>query len=125
MKEKKKGSGAVPCLIGIIIILLLVLYFSSTKTISQRYTDKQILDYVADHFTFSEVKKMYPEADIVSEVREDYSVNDLYDDVVILSDYSWYEIIDFGFRDEDGETLLEFTERVQREQEETYRDHYN
>lgn len=108
----KKDSGA--GYIVLIIIILILGYRLYCIYDENRLDDAKVLDYVQDNISLSEVLSCYHEYDIKDYIYNKYIPSDIWDDVTILQDTSWWEIIDYGRRDMYGQTLEEFLNEEQK-----------
>lgn len=112
MDSKKKDSGAGYIVLIIIILVLGYLLYQSYD--EARLDDDKVLDYVQDNIRLSEVLSRYDEYDIKDYIYNKYIPSDLWDDITVLQDTSWWEIIDYEKKDMYGQTLVEFLNEEQK-----------
>ena len=79
-----------------------------------------MLDYVQHNISFNEVCSCYDESDIKEYVSDRYIPSDIWSDIDVLQDYSWFELMDYGKKDMYGQNMIDFLneskEEIEQEQ---------
>lgn len=118
MQKEKKDSGTGYIVLIIIILVLGYLLYQSYD--DARLDDAKVLDYVQRNISFYEVCNCYDESDIKEYVSDRYIPSDIWSDIDVLQDYSWFELMDYGKKDMYGQNMIDFLneskEEIEQEQ---------
>lgn len=106
MQNEKKDSGTGYIVLIIIILVLGYLLYHSYD--DAKLDDAKVLDYVQHNISFYEVCNCYNESKIKEYISDKYIPTDIWSDIDVLQDYSWWDLIDYSKKDANGQTLIEY-----------------
>lgn len=117
MRMKKDSGIGYIVLIIIILVLGYLLYQSYDDA---RLDDAKVLDYVQHNIPFYEICNCYDESKIKEYISDQYIPTDIWSDIDVLQDYSWFELMDYGKKDMYGQNMIDFLneskEEIEQEQ---------
>lgn len=106
--KKDSGIGYV-----VLIVIILVLGFKLSQSYEDaKLDDVKVLDYVKKNISFYEVCRCYDESKIKEYISDKYIPTDIWSNIDVLQDYSWFELMDYGKRDSCGQTLTEYLDEM-------------